>query len=196
MRRARLGFTLLELLVAITVLSIVSLISWRGLESLVATRMRLDPEVDELRALLTAFGQMELDVAQVANPAFVPLPAEPISATGGAQSQLEIVRFAPVEGDEASAIERVVYSLKDGQLWRAVSAPIRTPGLLAQAPLSDARLLGNVRALQVRLWRKGQGWIDAGGAATADSPLAVPEGVEVTLERDDGTRVRRVLLTE
>ncbi|HKO67401.1 MAG TPA: prepilin-type N-terminal cleavage/methylation domain-containing protein, partial [Burkholderiaceae bacterium] len=32
------GFTLLELLVAITVLSIVSMIAWRGLDSLVATR--------------------------------------------------------------------------------------------------------------------------------------------------------------
>ena len=35
------GFTLLELLVAITVLSIVSMIAWRGLDSLVATRERL-----------------------------------------------------------------------------------------------------------------------------------------------------------
>ena len=52
------GFTLLELLVAITVLSIVSMIAWRGLDSLVATRERLEPEVDDVRSLLTTFGQM------------------------------------------------------------------------------------------------------------------------------------------
>ena len=37
------GFTLLELLVAISVLSVVSVIAWRGLDSLVATRERLEP---------------------------------------------------------------------------------------------------------------------------------------------------------
>ena len=44
------GFTLLELLVAITVLSIVSVIAWRGLDSLVMTRERLEPEADDVRA--------------------------------------------------------------------------------------------------------------------------------------------------
>ena len=64
-RRAR-GFTLLELLVAITVLSIVSLIAWRGLDSLVHTRERLQPEAEQVRELLVAFGQVERDLAQVA----------------------------------------------------------------------------------------------------------------------------------
>lgn len=196
-RRTARGFTLLELLVAITVLSLVSLISWRGLESLTATRLRLEPEVDDLRATLTVFGQMELDLAQVARPVFVPLPANPISTTGGDQASLQIIRFAPIDRDEASAIQRVVYSLKDGQLTREVSAPIRTPGLLAQAPLTEAKLLANVRAMQVRVWRQGQGWVDAaaGFAPTPGSPTALPDGIEVTLERDGGARIRRVLVT-
>ena len=67
------GFTLLELLVAITVLSIVSMIAWRGLDSLVSTRERLEPEVDDMRSLLTTFGQMERDLTQVTNPAFLGL---------------------------------------------------------------------------------------------------------------------------
>ncbi len=197
MRPTMTGFTLLELLVAITVLSLVSLISWRGLESLTATRIRLEPEANEIRAMLTTFGQMELDFAQVANPAFITLPLQPVSAREGGQGALEIVRFAPMESDQASAIQRVVYSLKDGQLSREVSSPVRTPALLAQAPLSAAPLLSNVRALQVRVWRAGQGWVDAGGgiAPTPDNPFAVPPGIEVTVERDDGTRLRRVMVT-
>ncbi len=187
------GFTLLELLVAITVLSLVSLISWRGLESLLATRTRLEPEADEVRAMLTVFGQMELDLAQVANPNFIPLPALPIGAGSGT---LQVVRFAPVEADQASALQLVVYIVRDGQLSRAVSAPLRSAALLAQAPLQDATLLSGVRAMQVRVWRTGQGWVDpeAGLVATPDN--AMPEGIEVTVERNDGTRVRRVLLTQ
>ncbi|HXF47037.1 MAG TPA: prepilin-type N-terminal cleavage/methylation domain-containing protein, partial [Burkholderiaceae bacterium] len=62
------GFTLLELLVAISVLAVVSLIAWRGLDTLVATRARLAPEAEDVRALLTAFGQLERDVARTINP--------------------------------------------------------------------------------------------------------------------------------
>ena len=194
--RAR-GFTLLELLVAITVLSLVSLISWRGLESLTATRIRLEPEAEDVRAMLTAFGQMEIDLAQLANPAFVTLPMPPISAGSGEQATLDIVRFAPVEAGEASAVQRVIYSLKDGRLQRDVSNPVRTASLLLQAPLSTALLLANVRSLQVRAWRRGQGWVDAGEgfAPTSESPYGVPDGLEISLERTDGTRLRRVLVT-
>jgi prepilin-type N-terminal cleavage/methylation domain-containing protein len=42
-RNARRGFTLLELLVAISVLAIVSMISWRGLDSLLSIRERWSP---------------------------------------------------------------------------------------------------------------------------------------------------------
>lgn len=196
LRRPVRGFTLLELLVAITVLSLVSLISWRGLESLTATRMRLEPEAGELRALLTVFGQMEFDVAQLAEPSLVPLPVQPIAIGTGSGATLEIVRFAAVESNEASALQRVVYRLADGKLTRSVSTAIRTPALLSQVPLSEATLLGDVRTMQVRLWRRGQGWVDAsvGVAPAPDNPFGLPDGLEVTLERNDGTRVRRVLV--
>ncbi|MGE5336731.1 MAG: type II secretion system protein GspJ, partial [Gemmatimonadota bacterium] len=180
------GFTLIELLVAITVLSLVSLISWRGLESLTATRMRLEPEAEEIRAMLTAFGQMELDLEQVANPTYLGLPVAAISVqSSGGQPALEIIRLAPVDSDQATAIERVVYSLKDGQLTRGASAAARTAASLAQAPLTETALLSNVTALQIRYWHRGQGWADASAdvAPTPDNPSGLPEGVEVTLVR-------------
>ena len=80
---------------AITVLSIVSMIAWRGLDSLVATRERLEPEVDDVRSLLTAFGQMERDLTQVANPAFLGLITSPLNigvADGG--QVIELARVA------------------------------------------------------------------------------------------------------
>lgn len=191
--RRRRGFTLIELLVAITVLSVVSLISWRGLESLTATRARLEPEGEEIRAMLVVFGQMELDVEKAADPYFLALPFEPISAgTGGAV--MEIVRFAPVDADQPSMLQRVVYTLSDGRLVRQVSTPVSSLGLLPQAPLSDAPLLSGIRTVQLRVWRRDQGWVDA-AAGLASVGNALPEGLEVTLERNDGTRLRRVLTT-
>jgi len=40
------GFTLVELLVAIWIMALVSVIAWRGLSALVNTRERLGPEAD------------------------------------------------------------------------------------------------------------------------------------------------------
>ena len=119
------GFTLLELLVAITVLSIVSMIAWRGLDSLVATRERLEPEVDDVRSLLTAFGQMERDLTQVTNPAFLGLAASPINigvADGG--EVIELARVASPVADRATEVQTVFYRVVDGSLVRQATPPL------------------------------------------------------------------------
>jgi general secretion pathway protein J len=100
------GFTLIELLVAITVLSIVALIAWRGLDSLVSTRERLEPEADEVRALLTVFGQMERDIGQVPNPAFLGLASSPVNVRmADGVEMLELARVAPVVPDRATEVQ-------------------------------------------------------------------------------------------
>jgi len=133
------GFTLLELLVAITVLSIVSLIAWRGLDSLVMTRERLEPEADDVRALLTTFGQMERDLAQVSNPKFLGLNVSPItvSVADGAM-MLQLARIAPPAPDRPTEVQTVFYRVVDGTLMRHAS-----PALPAFEPISAERLPGS-----------------------------------------------------
>lgn len=189
------GFTLIELLVAITVLSLVSLISWRGLESLSATRARLEPEAEDIRAMLTVFGQMEIDVARAANPNFVPMPTPPVSASGIDGGTLEIVRFAPGLDDEASALQFVVYRVSAGQLVRQITPPLHSAGLVSQAAFAAHPLLDHVRALRVRFWRNGQGWSEVADETTPAPGVGASAGIEVTVERDDGTSVRRVLIS-
>jgi general secretion pathway protein J len=199
-RRSRTqGFTLLELLVAITILATVSLISWRGLDSLVATRERLEPEADEIRALLTAFGQMDRDLANAVPPSLIGLSAPSVQAIAGSDGNtaLQIVRFAPRGVDRASAVQTVFYTVQDGTLMRRAAPPART---LATAPVEqmhNARLLSGIRSVNFRLWRPGVGWTDPKAPAPATIPGAAAtaiDGVEVTFERSDGTTYRRVLL--
>ncbi len=187
------GFTLLELLVAVTVLSIVSLIAWRGLDSLVHTRERLEPRVDEVRALLTAFGQIERDLAQVVNPSFVPLPAAPLSVRDSPVPSIELVRLAAVSPQSPSAVQVVIYEVRDGQLYRETTTPLDTIGLVPRSQFTAVALLADVRTMRVRVWQPGQGWAPA--AAGAANPLAAPpSGLEVVLELADGKQYRRVLL--
>ena len=199
------GFTLLELLVAISVLAIVSMIAWRGLDSLISTRERLEPEGDEVRALLTAFGQLERDLAQITAPAVFGLRSSPVLVRpSSAGPVLEIQRIAPTTVVAPTSIQTVFWRVADGALVRQVSAPRRTFEPAPEEQLSSAPLLSNVRAIRVRLWRD-VAWVDPLATGAAEPPpmappgtpgllVPVPQGVELTVERTDGRLFRRVLL--
>lgn len=201
------GFTLLELLVAISVLSVVSVIAWRGLDSLVATRERLEPEVDETRAMLVAFGQMERDLSQVANPAFLGLAFSPLNVrpVDGAM-MIEVARVAVAVPDRATEVQTVYYRVVDGTLVRQATPPLPYFQPSNSEAIENARLIGNVRSMDVRVWRTGVGWVPAGDGAESAVTPATPgtpaptgrsqpsPGIEVTLTRTDGRTYRRVFL--
>jgi general secretion pathway protein J len=191
--RRRGGFTLLELLVAITVLSLVSLIAWRGLDSLVHTRERLQPEAEEVRELLIAFGQIERDLAQVVNTAFVPIPTAPVVFRGGTPASFEMIRLAPATEGSPSALQLVIYEVRDGRLLRLSSAPMLMLDTAPGTELVETVLLADVQALQVRIWQPGRGWAPP-EAAASPNPRATPPGLELIVERADGRQYRRVLL--
>ncbi len=198
MRKRARGFTLLELLVAITVLSIVSMIAWRGLDSLVATRERLEPEVDDVRSLLTAFGQMERDLTQVTNPTFLGLVTSPLNfgiADGG--QVIELARVASPVADHATEVQTVFYRVVDGALVRQATPPLPAFDRINAESFETARLMGKVQSMTVRIWQVPGGWVspfNSDGGATQGPSLQAPPGIEVTLLRTDGKKFRRVLL--
>jgi general secretion pathway protein J len=193
-----LGFTLLELLVAITVLALVSLIAWRGLDTLVLTRERLEPESERTRALLTALGQLDRDVAAAVNPLFVGSREASVRLRieGNGAAALEILRIAPPQPDGVTRVQTVLWRLLDGALVRQAG-----PGQTEIAPVAadqwqSAALIGGLSAMRARAWQPGSGWVEAGALAAAPvaGAPATPPGIEIVLERADGTRLRRVLV--
>jgi general secretion pathway protein J len=192
------GFTLLELLVAISVLALVSLIAWRGLDSLVLTRERLEPEAERTRALLTAFGQLDRDVAAVANPLFIGSREATVRlrAEANGASTLEVLRIAPAQPDGITRVQTVVWRLLDGALVRQAGPAQTELGPVAADQWQSAALIGGVRSLRARAWQVGGGWVEPGNLASAPpgGALGTPPGIEIVLDREDGTRLRRVLV--
>jgi len=200
--RALAGFTLLELLVAISILATVSIIAWRGLDTLVSTRARLEPEGEQVRALLTAFGQLDRDVAHTINPILFAFTTSPVNViTIGGQPALSIMRLAPAEADQPTALQTVGYRVEDGFLVRSASRPMRGRGAIAAEDVTNVRVLDRVKSLRLRVWRDGQGWVDPLASETVTPPPVpglsaplVPPGIEVTVERNDGKVFRKVVL--
>ena len=191
------GFTLLELLVAIAILAFVSMIAWRGLDSLIGTRARLEPEGDAVRALLTTFGQVERDLAHVTAPSVFALAVAPVRVQITQDGPvLELVRIAPRNDNDATAVQTVFYRVADGALYRQASPPRATFGAIDADKLSNVRLLSDVKSLRIRIWRDQAGWVEPGNEppATPGIAAAAPPGVEFTVELTDGRVFRRVVL--
>jgi type II secretory pathway component PulJ len=178
---------LLELLVAITVLSIAD-------DRLARTRLSVTTwvtraEADDVRALLTTFGQMERDLAQVTNPKFLGLATSPITVSvADGTTMLQLARIAPSAPDRPTEVQTVVYRVVDGTLVRQASPALPAFERVTADKLETARLLGRVKLMQVRMWSQGVGWIDPQRAVAAGSARRVPNTNPVvrveTLRRD------------
>jgi general secretion pathway protein J len=64
--RAVQGFTLIEVLVAISVMALMSLMVWRGLDGMLRTQSSLQTRADEVRTLQAGLAQWQTDLDQLA----------------------------------------------------------------------------------------------------------------------------------
>ena len=114
------GLTLIELLIAISVLGFVTVLGWRGLDSIVRTRIALTNDLEQARGMQLAFAQLQIDCAHLGSPYTLPNRA----SLDVKQGQLTLVRTVYAE-NQPSRMQVIAYRLKDGVLTRTESAATR-----------------------------------------------------------------------
>lgn len=179
-RRAWRGFTILELLVAIALLAVLGLLSWRGMGSVIAGRDTIVERSDELRALTAVMSQMEEDLRRSWSVRLLGLSLPPVGFALGNDREppsLSILREAP--GDDATQIQRVVWRLNDGVIERGFSAwTVPIPGVtdpVPDIPFTWQPVARGIEALELRGWLDGRGWLPA-------ASLAVSQAAELAAE--------------
>lgn len=199
------GLTLVELLVAISVLGFVAVLGWRGLDSIVRARIALNNDLEQTRGMQLTFAQLQSDCAHLASSTL--LPDRVPLAIG--QGRLTLIRTVFAD-NQPSRLQVISYRVNDGVLTRRESPATRDLGKLDtlwQSASNDTDtsqpvvLQTDVDSMQVRLWISGgNGWLTDPGmltpaiGSTANQPI--PAGLEVTmhLRGHDGSLMKIFLL--
>ncbi len=197
------GLTLVELLVAISVLAFVAVLGWRGLDSIVRARIALTSDLAQTRGMQLTFAQLQSDCAHLASPAVLP-DRTPLAID---QGQLTLVRTVYAD-NQPSRLQVISYRVHDGLLTRRESLPTRdyreldkfwqnaVNGTFTSQPVV---LQSDVADMTVRLWINN-GWRTKSDAlitvagSTAIPPA--PTGLEVSLQLRgrDGSMLKIFLL--
>ncbi len=203
MKRAQRGFTLVELVVACTILALLAVLGWRGLDSVMRARTALTQDMEQLRRTQLAFAQLENDCANLADLAGWGERAV-LSSDGG---QIVLVRMLPADG-QPTQLQVVRYRLKDGNLLRAASAGTRELGELdaqwqrasvGDTVLQEVVLQGAVNGMAVRAWNGERAAWRSGANVAYDAPPGRPRvrpletGLELTLAGSHGP-LRKVFM--
>ncbi|WP_017734601.1 type II secretion system protein GspJ [Pseudomonas sp. CBZ-4] len=189
MSKSQQGFTLIEVMVAIMLMALVSVIAWRGLDSVTRADQHLQASTEQTEGLLRALNQMQRDISlrasvELAEPGTAKdagLAAVTVRSSDSKGFRLEVIRSAPAMGD---GLQRVRWWLKGDSLYRA-AAPARN-----RFPLPAAKdgvvVLAGVSDVQVRVWDKDKGWRQLSGNKREE-----PLGLEISLVRQTPQGVER-----
>lgn len=193
---AQRGFTLIEVMIAIALMALVSLLSWKGLEQVSHARDWLGAQSADQAIILRTLGQIERDLnrayaatadgsgavtpdagrnSRANNP---PSRSTPLLPSGiditasGVSALVNLVRATPDTG----MWQRVTWRLRPDGLWRYSGEPAARYPL--PEPDDGLLIMPGVTRLDIRAWLTGQGWVDP--SRPAGSRAA---GLEIAIER-------------
>lgn len=190
------GFTLVELLVAISMLAMVAVLGWRGLDGIVRARVALTTELEQTRAMQLTFAQMQSDCRQLASSALLGTRLPLV-----VQNNRLILARTVFADNQPLRLQVVDYILRNGVLTRRESPQTRDLSEfdgLWKAVLSDVSnhaedsqavvLQSHLSTMQIRLWGSDRsGWRTAGGDSVNTSLAGNSQkwiGLEVTLQSE------------
>lgn len=191
------GFTLLELLVALSIFALLAAMAYGGLNIVLRERQATEQQAARLAQLQMTFLWLGRDLEQIVNRSIRDEYGDRQPALRGVEFgryRLELTRggWRNPAGRARSNLQRMAYGLQDGELvrtyWNVLdraqdSQPVETV------------LLDGVDKLELRFLDDKKQWRDTWPTTTADSESAgdkMPLAIEVSLETEAEGRITRL----
>jgi general secretion pathway protein J len=175
------GFTLIELLTALLVLSLLALMSFRGLGAVLDAREHVRAESDKWRHLATFLARFERDI-ELASPRpmrsasgiLPPWQGRPATTL---EPRLEFSRFASDFGGDSA--RRIAYQLNEKQeieLWLWPGVDVAPKSVAVRYPV-----LSGVSKLQLQYLNANLVWMDTWPTSPLDAPLPLALRLKIVL---------------
>ena len=190
------GFTLLELIIAIAIFAVVSVLTYSGLSSVIQTSQVTEEAADKLRQLQLAMIFVQRDMMQMVprqvNNGSGQLAEALISMRG--ENILEFTRDGnPNPADRRrSTLQRVRYIIEDDQWFRLSWNQVdHTENEEAQKQL----LLDKMSTLSFRFLNRQKQWQDTWQKEnSAGHLIELPRAIEMNLEHEHWGEIQRIFL--
>ncbi len=185
------GFTLMELLVALAIFAIMSMMAYGGLSSMLNAREQTGEAADRLTQLQKGFMRLQQDIEQIVARGVRDKFGDSLPVlTGGQLPLLELTRGGRSNpaGLSRSALQRVSYRLEDGRLLR-ISWPVLDR--VQETSPYESLLMEGITDMELRFLDEEWvgSWPPPGEAGKV--PL-LPRAVEVRLVLNDWGEINRL----
>lgn len=197
-QRSQAGFTLLELLIAIVIFTILTTITYSGLKAILDTEQHTTQELERLSKLQLGFNLIQRDLEQVVSrpvrdefgDSLPPLRSGDYTGLlleftrGGYPNPMELPR---------SGLQRIAYQLEDEVFYR-----VTWPSLdrAQETPARRTPLFEKVKEASVRYFdqqmKPQESWPPTSPGAGQTQPAAMPKALELVLELERTGRIRRL----
>jgi len=192
------GFTLLELLVAIAIFSLLSAMAYTGVKSMLSSRDTVDDNMTRLAELQRTALSLGNDLRQSTRRGIRDeygdsrspmIGNSEASDVDGVRLELTRAGYPNPLGATRSNLQRVAYTIEDNTLYRLTWPNLdRAPDSLPH----KARLLGGIDTLSLRFLDYDNNWHEQWPPFQSQTSLALPHAVEVTLELADWGDITRL----
>lgn len=157
-------------MIAITILAVIAILSWRGLDQIIRGREKVSAAMEDERVFAQMFDQMRIDARRAATDDEAGQPAVRVAG-----DTLQIVRELDAPG-AAPRLQVVRYRISNGRVVRYASPPIGDVNALRDAVRggdiegwSSVPLMRGVGMINARLYVPKVGWTTS--MPDADSAL-------------------------
>ena len=201
------GFTLLELLVAVGIFAVMSVMAYGGLKTVLDSRKQTDAQAQRLAAVQLTFTRLQRDVEQMTNRSIRDEFGDtkpPLLAVSGSDVIVEFTHAGWSNPANAlrSTLQRVAYTVKDNTLYRGYWLVLDRAQDSKSVPTA---ILNPVKSIEWRFMDSAGNWqtqwpappqtgqpVPPAPNGQPASPRPLPRAVEVTLDLEDLGRLTRL----